>query len=82
MNRCACLGKIDACVCDVILQVRAIVETLLEVLATPSEAVQRAVSGCLPPLMAGLSADAAYTAALVQRLLAMLSAERYADRCL
>ncbi len=55
-------------------------ETLLEVLTTPSEAVQRAVSGCLPPLMAGLSADAPYVASLVQRLLAMLSADSFGDR--
>jgi hypothetical protein len=63
------------------LQVRSIVETLLEVLTTPSEAVQRSVSGCLPPLMGGLAADAEYIASLVQRLLAMLSADRYGDRC-
>ena len=62
-------------------QVRSIVERLLEVLTTPSETVQRAVSGCLPPLMGGLAADAEYVAALVQRLLGMLSADRYGDRC-
>ena len=43
--------------------------------------MQRAVSGCLPPLMGGLAADAEYVAALVQRLLGMLSADRYGDRC-
>ena len=32
-------------------QVRSIVGTLLEVLTTPSESVQRGVSDCLPPLM-------------------------------
>jgi hypothetical protein len=63
------------------MQVRSIVERLLEVLTTPSETVQRAVSGCLPPLMGGLAADAEYVAALVQRLLGMLSADRYGDRC-
>ena len=62
-------------------QVRSIVETLLEVLTTPSEAVQRAVSGCLPPLMSGLASDAEYIKGLVARLLAMLPAERYGDRC-
>ena len=33
------------------VQVRAVVDTLLEVLTTPSASVQRAVSDCLPPLM-------------------------------
>lgn len=59
---------------------RSIVETLLEVLTTPSQAVQRAVSGCLPPLMTGLSTDADYVAGLVARLLAMLQSPSYGDR--
>lgn len=60
---------------------RTILETLLEVLATPSEAVQRAVSNCLPPLMAGLAADKPYLESLVSRLLAQLAHERYGNRC-
>lgn len=32
--------------------------------------------------MGGLAADAEYVAALVQRLLGMLSADRYGDRCI
>lgn len=59
---------------------RTILETLLEVLATPSEPVQRAVSNCLPPLMAGLSADKPYLEALIADLLAQLGHERYGHR--
>lgn len=67
--------------CCWVAQVRSIVETLLEVLTTPSQAVQRAVSGCLPPLMTGLSSDAEYVAGLVSRLLAMVQSPSYGDRC-
>ena len=62
-------------------QVRSILEILVEVLATPSEPVQRAVSNCLPPLMAGLSADKPYLETLVSRLLKQLSHEQYGHRC-
>lgn len=62
-------------------QRRAIVEVLLEVLATPSEAVQRAVSSCLPPLMPSLAGDAAYIQGLLGRLLAGLTGgANYGDR--
>ncbi len=60
---------------------RSILEILVEVLATPSEPVQRAVSNCLPPLMAGLSADKPYLETLVARLLKQLSHQQYGHRC-
>ncbi|GBF89654.1 hypothetical protein Rsub_02372, partial [Raphidocelis subcapitata] len=50
----------------------AIVETLLDVLDTPSEAVQRAASGRLAPLMAGVAEDRARCEAIIARLLATL----------
>jgi hypothetical protein len=52
-------------------QVRRIISRLEEVLSVPSEAVQRSVSDCLPPLMAAL--DEAERAALLQRLLLTLT---------
>ena len=54
------------------LQVRGILGTLVDVLATPSAEVQRAVSACLPPLMPAIQADKAFTQELVQKLLAQL----------
>ena len=51
------------------LQVKSIVQTLLDALPTPSYSVQEAVSGCLSPLMQGLSSDKAYVQSLAQRLL-------------
>ena len=44
----------------------------MDVLATPSAEVQRAVSACLPPLMPAIQADKAFTQELVQKLLAQL----------
>ena len=51
------------------MQVKSIVQTLLEALPTPSYSVQEAVSGCLSPLMQGLSSDKEYVQSLAQRLL-------------
>ena len=60
-------------------KVRSILDRLVEVLSTPSEAVQRSVSDCLPPLMASLSEDE--RRALVQRLLTLVTTgPRYGDR--
>lgn len=60
-------------------KVRAILTRLLEVLSTPSEAVQRSVADCLPPLMKKLNEDE--QRALVDALLQQLtSSESYADR--
>lgn len=62
-------------------QVRAIVATLVEVLATPSSSVQTAVSACLTPLMPGLAADRAFTDGLVQAMLKrLLQGQSYGDR--
>jgi len=61
--------------------VRAIVATLVEVLATPSSSVQTAVSACLTPLMPGLAADRAFTDGLVQAMLKrLLQGQSYGDR--
>ena len=60
-------------------KVRSILDRLVEVLSTPSEAVQRSVSDCLPPLMASLSEDERRS--LIQRLQTLLTTgPRYGDR--
>jgi HEAT repeat protein len=59
-------------------KVHAVVEKLLDVLNTPSEAVQRAVSSCLSPLMKSKQEDAT---ALVSRLLdKLMKSEKYGER--
>lgn len=55
-----------------VLQRRSIIDMLLEVLNTPSEAVQRAVSNCLPRLVQPLSEDKGYIEGLLRRLIAAL----------
>jgi hypothetical protein len=60
-------------------KVRNILDRLVDVLSTPSEAVQRSVSDCLPPLMASLSEDERRS--LIQRLQTLLTTgARYGDR--
>ena len=55
--------------------------TLLEVLTTPSESVQRGVSDCLPALMKALSGDSAFVTATVETLLdRALRGAKYGDR--
>lgn len=56
-----------------LLQRVSIVGLLLDVLSTPSEAVQRAVSNCLPRLLAPLADDRAYVEGLLARLLGALA---------
>ncbi|KAL6545243.1 eIF-2-alpha kinase activator GCN1 [Orobanche gracilis] len=59
-------------------KVHAVVDKLLEVLNTPSEAVQRAVSTCLSPLMQSKQEEAT---ALVSRLLVQLTkSDKYGER--
>lgn len=59
-------------------KVHTVIEKLLEVLNTPSEAVQRAVATCLSPLMQSKQEDAA---GLVSRLLdQMMKSEKYGER--
>ncbi|XP_073041088.1 protein ILITYHIA [Primulina eburnea] len=59
-------------------KVHAVVEKLLEVLNTPSEAVQRAVSTCLSPLMSSKQEEAP---ALVSKLLdQLMKSEKYGQR--
>uniref|UniRef100_A0A6N2KG60 TOG domain-containing protein n=1 Tax=Salix viminalis TaxID=40686 RepID=A0A6N2KG60_SALVM len=59
-------------------KVHAVVEKLLDVLNTPSEAVQRAVSMCLSPLMQSKKDDAP---ALVSRLLdQLMNSDKYGER--
>ncbi|KAL5712127.1 eIF-2-alpha kinase activator GCN1 [Ranunculus cassubicifolius] len=59
-------------------KVRAVVDKLLDVLSTPSEAVQRAVSSCLSPLMSSKKEDAQE---LVSRLLKLLMhSDKYGER--
>jgi hypothetical protein len=63
------------------VQVRSIVGTLLEVLTTPSESVQRGVSDCLPALMKALSRDSAFVTGTVETLLdRALRGAKYGDR--
>jgi HEAT repeat protein len=58
-----------------------VIEVLLEVLSTPSEAVQRAVSACLPALMPSLAEDQAYMETLISQLLTGLkTGATYGDR--
>jgi hypothetical protein len=57
------------------------VDTLVEVLRTPSESVQRSVSDCLPPLMQALAGDAAFAERVVGSLLERaLKGASYGDR--
>lgn len=59
-------------------KVHAVVEKLLDVLNTPSEAVQRAVSNCLSPLMQSKQEDAQE---LVSRLLKrLMHSDKYGER--
>ena len=59
-------------------RVREIVGRLVELLRTPSESVQRAVSNCLPPLM--LSQEGA-AHELVQELLeTLMHSDKYGER--
>ena len=60
-------------------KIRQILARLVDVLSTPSEAVQRSVANCLPPLMPAL--DEEERRALVESLLAQVTGgEGYADR--
>ncbi|CAI9767444.1 unnamed protein product [Fraxinus pennsylvanica] len=59
-------------------KVHAVVEKLLDVINTPSEAVQRAVSTCLSPLMQSKQEDAP---ALISRLLdQLMKSDKYGER--
>ncbi|CAD5191281.1 unnamed protein product [Musa acuminata subsp. malaccensis] len=59
-------------------KVHTVIEKLLDVLNTPSEAVQRAVSDCLSPLMASKQEDGQ---ALVSKLLdRLMKSEKYGER--
>ncbi|XP_071922276.1 protein ILITYHIA-like isoform X1 [Coffea arabica] len=59
-------------------KVHTVVEKLLDVLNTPSEAVQRAVSSCLSPLMQSKQEDAP---ALVSRILdQLMKSDKYGER--
>jgi hypothetical protein len=54
---------------------------LIEVLTTPSEAVQRSVSDCLPPLMQALQSDTVFVEKTVKALLdRALHGASYGDR--
>lgn len=65
------LGKDDP-------KVHAVVEKLLDVINTPSEAVQRAVSACLSPLMQSKQGDAPE---LVSKLLdQLMKSDKYGER--
>lgn len=62
-------------------KVKSVVETLTEVLATPSETVQRAVSDRLPPLLQALSKDTEFVKTTVASLLEKcLRGVHYGDR--
>lgn len=59
-------------------KISVVIEKLLDVLNTPSESVQRAVSDCLPPLMHSQQENAQ---ALVSRLLdQMMQSDKYGER--
>ncbi|XP_057801902.1 protein ILITYHIA-like [Salvia miltiorrhiza] len=59
-------------------KVHAVVEKLLDVLNTPSESVQRAVSSCLAPLMQSKQEEAG---ALISRLLVkLMKSDKYGER--
>ncbi|KAK9919369.1 hypothetical protein M0R45_027964 [Rubus argutus] len=59
-------------------KVHAVIEKLLDVLNTPSEAVQRAVSTCLSPLMQSKQDDGP---ALVSRILdQLMNSDKYGER--
>ncbi|KAK4433125.1 protein ILITYHIA, partial [Sesamum alatum] len=59
-------------------KVHAVVEKLLDVLNTPSETVQRAVSSCLSPLMQSKQEEAA---TLISRLLdQLMKSDKYGER--
>ncbi|KAE9616079.1 putative translational activator Gcn1 [Lupinus albus] len=59
-------------------KVHTVVDKLLDVLNTPSEAVQRAVSSCLSPLMQSKQDDAA---TLVNRLMdQLMKSDKYGER--
>ncbi|GAX75317.1 hypothetical protein CEUSTIGMA_g2762.t1 [Chlamydomonas eustigma] len=60
---------------------QTIVETLISVLNTPSESVQRSVSTCLPPLIQSCASDKSYLEALVSRLMSSLTkGSNYGER--
>lgn len=53
----------------------------MEVLATPSAEVQRAVSDCLPPLMPAIRDDRAFVESMLGRLLqSLMSGSSYGIR--
>ncbi|XP_050224461.1 protein ILITYHIA [Mercurialis annua] len=59
-------------------KVHSVIEKLMEVLNTPSEAVQRAVSACLSPLMQSKQDDAA---SLVSKVLdQLMKSDKYGER--
>ncbi len=63
------------------MQVRSIVDTLVDVLKTPSSDVQRSVSDCLAPLMASLASEEAYIDKLLKRVMdLLLKGATYGDR--
>ena len=69
------------CNLALVLQVRDIVETLVDVLRTPSAEVQKAVAACLPALMPGLVPNLSYLEDLIRRLLdRLLRSKSYGDR--
>ena len=67
--------------CCMLLQVKTIIERLLEVLNTPSASVQSSVSSCMPSLLPKVKGDQQYVKDLIQRLLdRCLKGEKYAHR--
>lgn len=81
------LGSAAAHLPEADSRIDAAVDTLVATLSVPSESVQRAVSGCLPPLMkkrkvpAGANAMASKAGAVVAKLLnSMVHGESYGDR--